>query len=249
MVTLDVAEDQWVGAQNDDSGYGSNSVVAEGGLGERLNLWQPGPPGAWQYNRRAYFGFDVSSINLEDVIAATFTVTTAGDMVTGENGRTIYYWIHADNSGGDEFDETTLSKNLANTLGLNANGSQLSGAGTPSDPYLPNELGEATLLQSGGVGIAAAGGLNTITFSASALAELLEDTNGFVTISAFAGAPTGGTYGGGPIADAPTNTNSVGFISKEGGTPAQLSLTLIPEPSSSVLTSLVAFGLMLRRKR
>jgi len=222
-VVIPVGQDQWIGAQNDGSGYGSNAVVAEGGTGERLNLWMPGPPGAWQYSRRAYFGFDVSGVVLADVTAATFSVTTASDMVAGEDGRGMYYWIHTDTGvAGPEFDETTLSKNFANGLSLNANGAYLAGGA----PYTPVESGAGTLLDSSAVGIASAGGLNTITFSGEALTSLLADTNGFVTISVYAGSPTGGGYGGGPIADSPIVTAGPGFQSKDmtSGTGATLTL-------------------------
>ncbi|BDS08358.1 hypothetical protein NT6N_33980 [Oceaniferula spumae] len=247
-VNLTVSQDQWVGAQDDGSGgYGSNETVAEAGAGERLSLWMPGPPAAWRYNRRAYFGFDISSVNLADVVSATFTVTTASDVVGSETGRNIYYWVHADALGGDQFDETSLSYNSAITLGLNAGGSYLSGSG----PYTPNESGAGTLLQPAGVALAAAGELNTITFSGAALAEMLNDLNGFVTISAYAGAPTGGGYGGAPIADAPVTTGGPGFQSKEltAGTPAMLTLELVPEPSTTALLGLGAIGLILRRNK
>ncbi|GAA5494784.1 hypothetical protein Rhal01_00948 [Rubritalea halochordaticola] len=241
-VDLQVTEDQWIGAQNDGSGYGSNATVAEGGTGDRLNLWIPGPPSAWQYNRRAYFQFDVSGVNLADVTSATFRVTTANDVTAGEIGKVIYYWIHDDAAGG--FDETTLSKNVANDLGLNANGAYLDN--TTLDPI---ERGTGTLLDLSGVALAALGTENTITFSGDALAALAADSDGVVVISAYAGTASGGGYGGAPNATDPITTGGPGFISKEGGTGAVLTLEVIPEPSTSALFMLGSVGFLLRRRK
>lgn len=213
--TIDVTEDGWI-----DFFDG----VQDGGIGNRLNIATPNPPGAFQYSRIAFFGFDVSSINLSDVTAVTFATRTAADMSSIYDGSSIRFTL-LNNAIVDDFDQTTLASDNA--------------PGFTVGSVIPGPVIDGTILGEIILGTPASGEPLSLTFPSDALADLANDTNGFLTIAVENLSPNNAGYG---------DFTGIGFDSLESGSPATLEFTTIPEPSSSLLGGLAGV-LLLRRRR
>lgn len=217
-VIVNVSQDGWIDHNDGD--------VKDGGTGIRLNVATPNPSGAQQYSRVAYFGFDVSGINLNLVTAVTFNVTAASDIASSYNGVSNYRFYLVDNTLNDFFDETTLTD--ANAPG-HTNGNRLTGQRTAG-----------TIIGDVAVSDPAANQVISVSFSEASLADLLNDTNSFLTVVAeFRGENNVG-YG---------NFTGLGFNSKESGQGAGLNFTVVPEPSSLAFIGLGAATLAFRRRR
>ncbi|WP_143184501.1 DUF7594 domain-containing protein [Rubritalea squalenifaciens] len=217
--TVAVTEDGWI--DNNDN------AVKDGGTGVRLNIATPNTSNIQQYTRVAYFGFDVSSINLATVTSATFRVTGAPDISGSYNGQNVIRFYLVDNNINDLFDETTLTD-------TNAPGHSLG-------DRLSEQRTAGVIIGDVAVGDPASNQAFEVNFSASAIADLANDSNSFLTIVAEYRGQNNTGYN-------PPNITGLGFVSKEGGT-GSATLELIPEPSTSVMGSLTALGFLLRRKR
>lgn len=230
-ITLGVSEDGFTSATNDGSGYGSNDVVQDGGTGDKLSIATPNPAGAWQYSRRAYFGFDVSSVDLSQVTAGSVEITTSSNVASSYNAsNVIRMYLLSDLSGTDAFDETTLTWNGAATAGYMTKGNLL------DDRVAGTTVAEVAVPST------AAGQPLTFDFSAAALAELANDTNSFLTFVVEYRGQNNGGFG---------DYTGLGFESKEltNGSPATLTLDVVPEPGSFALLTLGGLVIGLRRRR
>jgi hypothetical protein len=196
--------------------------VLDGGTGTRLSIATPNPAGAFQYSRVAYFGFDVSSVNLADITGATFAVTTAGDIAADYDGATVRFTL-VNNAVLDSFDQTTLESGNA--------------PGLTQGAVVPGPVIDGVILGDVVLGTPASGETLSVTFPAAGLADLANDSNSFLTIVAESQTLGNAGYG---------NFTGIGFDSLESGNPA--TLTLIPEPSSALLVGM-AGSLLLRRRR
>lgn len=218
-VTITTTQDGWID-HNDGS-------VKDAGTGDRLNIATPNPSGASQFSRVAYFGFDVSSVDLTQVTSITFNATAASN-ISGYNGANDYRFYLVDNTITDNFDETTLTD--GNAPG-HTNGNRLTGQQTAG-----------TIVGDVAVAATASGQSISLNFSAASLADLANDTNGFLTIVAEYRGQNNAGYGG---------FTGLGFESKDmaGGTAATLDIEVAPEPASTSLLGLGLIGFLLRRKR
>ena len=226
---VNVSQDGAINGQDDGSGYGSNNVVLNGGTANQFAAWMPGPPSAWQYTRKIFLGFDTTGINLSGVTQASMTINTASGSAGQPGTLGFNAYLVADAGGTDQFDETTLTWNLANTNGWNQNGNAVTSQQTPGQLI-------------GNVLWAGNDSSMTFDFSAGAISALQTSANDFVTVVLVPDATTSGAYGGN---DAAASTGP-SFLSKESGSGA--TLNLIPEPSSAVLASLGVLGFLRRRR-
>ncbi len=230
--TVNVSQDGAINGQNDGGGYGNNNQVLNGGTATHIATWMPGPPGAWQYTRKLFLGFDTSGIDLSAVSAASITVNTGAGSASQNEALGFNAYLVDDLAGGDQFSETTLTWDLATTNGWNQDGNAVDSQRTPGQFI-------------GNVAWAGNDSLMTFNFSAAALTGLQGDTNSFATIVLVPDAPTGGSYLGN---DAFASTGPR-FLSKESGNGAVLDLTVVPEPSSTALVSIGLIGGLLLRRR
>lgn len=206
----------------------NDGTVKDSGTGDRLNIATPNGSAIQQYSRVAYFGFDVSSIDLSQVTSATFNVTAAADITGSYDGANDYRFYLVDNTLADAFDETTITDGNA--------------PGHTNADRLAAQRTQGTILADFALGSPAAGQAISVTFSAASLADFANDSNDFLTIVAEYRGQNNGGY---------NNNTGLGFESKDmtAGTAATIDFTLVPEPSSVSLLGLGALGILLRRKR
>lgn len=197
---------------------------ADGGTGDRLSLATPNPPAAFQYTRLAYFGFDVSDVDFTGVGASTFRAQLADDIGATYANAEIRFTL-VSNTVADAFDQTTLESSNA--------------PGLTQGPVVPGPVINGTILGEVVLGDPPVGAPVSVTFPTAAVADLANDSNGFLTVVAEARTENNAGYG---------NFTGPGFASLESGSPASLDFTVIPEPSSVLLTGL-ATCLFLRRRR
>lgn len=188
---LPVNQDGWITFTNGD--------VKESGTGNKLNVATPNPTGAFQYTRLALFGFDTSAVDLDNVQNVVFSATLSDDVIPNYAGVTLRFHLVA-NSLADKFDETTLTDGNAPgvAVGNIASRTQITGA----------IIGDVTLSDS------PASEEISVAFSASAVADLVNDDNGFVTVIVENLDPNNAGY---------NNDTGLGFQSKESGNGATLS--------------------------
>ncbi|YCM46080.1 hypothetical protein V2O64_08625 [Verrucomicrobiaceae bacterium 227] len=196
---IPVSQDGWVDFLDGD--------VKDGGIGERLNVATANPSGAFQYTRMAFFGFDVSAVDLTDVQTVNFSATLSEDVIAGYAGATLRFYL-VGNSIGDSFDETTLADSGAPGL-------------TIGDPIALNRISGAVIGEVVLSDVPAAERVS-VRFSASAVADLVNDENDFLTVVVENRTPNNGGY---------NDATGLGFQSKESGAGATLST------SSRYLTS------------
>lgn len=215
--TVDVSQDGFVDFFNG---------VQDGGTGDKLSVATANPSAAFGYTRVAYFGFDVSAIDLNNVTAIDFTAQMASNVVAAYNGTADLRFTLISNTIADNFDETTLE--ASNAPGL-----------TQTNP-LPGPVANGTILGTITTANPAAGQIMTVSFPALALADLANDTNSFLTV--FVESRTENNSGF-------NDATGLGFDSKESGNGATLEITVIPEPSGALLLTLAGGSFLLRRRR
>lgn len=218
-IIVPVSQDGWID-HND-------GIVQGAGVGTRLNVATPNPAAAQQYSRVAYFGFDVSAIDLTQVASATLNLTGAPN-IGGYNGANDYRIYLVNNLINDSFDETTLTDGNA--------------PGHSNQNRLTGQRTNGTILGDVAVGNPASMQIIALSFSASSLADLMNDSNNFLTMVAEYRGQNNTGYG---------PQTGLGFNSKEAGSgAATIDFTMaIPEPSSIGLFGIGAISLLLYRRR
>ena len=217
---VNVSQDGWIDF--------NDGTVKDSGTGVRLNVATPNPSGASQYSRTAYFGFDVSGLDLSQVTDVTFNATTASDILAGYDGQDAYRFTLVDNTILDSFDQTTLTDGNA--------------PGHTNGNVITTLTTAGTIVGDVAVAGPAASQAISMTFSAASLADLANDTNGWLTVVAEYRGQNNAGYGA---------FTGLGFNSLESGSGANLDLTLnaVPEPSSLMFIGFGAVVLATRRRR
>ena len=233
---VNVSEDNFIDNGNGVQG-GPSASASTGpteGSGTKLNVATPNTSNIQQYTRRAYFGFNVSTVDLSLVTNVTFTATATSDVAAAYNGANVMRFYLVDNTINDAFDETTINA---------INGDPNIAPGYSQGDALSAQRIAGTIIGDVAIANPAAGQLFSVNFSSASLADLANDTNDFLTIVAeYRGQSNTGFNG--------ANPTGLGFESKEAADTdgASLTFTTIPEPSSTLLVGLAGFGLLLRRR-
>ena len=214
--TVAVSEDGYINAFSSQ-----RAVVQGGGIGEELQVRTPSGSGAFQYNNLAVLGFDTTGVDLSAATAATLTFTVARRSTAA---GIIRLYLLNDNSGGDSFDETTLTYNSAIAdLGV-----------VRTDTIVNNQVTGAETV--GELTQGAAGDTMSFTLAGAALTSLQgSGGNNFVTFIA--------------ESRTPFNNPTFAIASKENTTYSGASLEVVPEPSSALLAACTVPFAFLRRRR
>ncbi|MEO7675330.1 MAG: LamG-like jellyroll fold domain-containing protein, partial [Verrucomicrobiota bacterium] len=212
-----------------------STVVQDGGIGSQLNVATPGPSGASQYTRKAWFGFDLTALKAavgnNGICSASITFQLSTNVEASFNGNNSmrFYGVTNVNPGsidgsatGPVFDETALT--WANAPG-NIDGDVLAG-----DKINGSILADVPIPSPAANGVMVVSGLQLANLIKTGIAG----TNHFVTVAA--------TYLGqnnnGFSPNAAGFQTGLSFISKEGGTgKAILSVEHQSTPCAMVIVS------------
>jgi hypothetical protein len=229
-----VNQDGWIGPEGPS--FAGETMVLDGGIGPQLNVATPNPSGAWQYTRKAWFGFDLTALKAalgtNNICSASITfqlTTNVASAYNGENSIRFYGVTNVspgspDGSATDSsiFNETMLTWNNApgNISGDVLAGDKVNGA-ILGDVPVPNPAASGIMVLSGPalVEFLESSMSGTNAWATVATTFLGQDNTGYQSVSS--GVSTG-----------------LSFISKEAGAgSAFITVDYQSEPCPVVLES------------